>query len=49
MGIREENVTQKDAEPRKETKIIRPSKNRKNLMEQFFHPVTEYRLTRDQA
>jgi hypothetical protein len=48
MGVREENVTQKGADPRNETRIIRLSKNRKNLIEECFHPVTEYRFTLDQ-
>ena len=49
MGVRDEKVTQNGADPRKETRITRLSTNRKNLMEQFFQPVTEYRFTQDQS
>ena len=47
MGEREEKVTQKGADPRKETRITNPRSPVKNLMERCFQPVMEYLFTRD--
>lgn len=49
MGLKDEKVIQNGAEPRSEIRITRPNRNIKNLIEQFFHPVTEYLFTRDQS
>jgi hypothetical protein len=49
MGAREEKVTQKGADPRKETRITKPRRPMKNFVERCFQPVTEYLFTRDQS
>jgi hypothetical protein len=49
IGLKEEKVTQNGADPSREMRITRLNRNRKNLMEQFFHPVTEYLFTWDQS
>lgn len=49
MGAREEKVTQKGADPRKETRVTKPRSPMKNLVERCFQPVMEYLFTRDQS
>ena len=49
MGDKEEKVTQKGADPKKETRTTKPSNPRKNLVERFFQPVMEYLFIRDQS
>ena len=49
MGVSEEKVIQKGADPRKETRITKPRNPMKNFVERFFQPVMEYLFTRDQS
>jgi hypothetical protein len=41
IGVREEKVTQKGAEPRKEIRTTSARRPRKNLKDPYFHPVAE--------
>ncbi len=49
MGAREEKVTQKGADPRKETRITKPMSPMKNFVERCLQPVMEYLFTRDHS
>ena len=47
MGEREEKVTQKGFDPKKDTRPTKHKSPRKNLEERCFQPVLEYLFTRD--
>ena len=49
MGAREEKVTQKGADPKKETRITKPMSPMKNFVERCLQPVMEYLFMRDHS